>query len=98
MSTLFLYQIHPDTEQAEMMGGACSLVIAAKDHFEMHDSLADDHILDDIITLTGRSDLVDHLDEIAEGMFVSDLPPDELRSLFFDIDAFEEAVLFETEI
>lgn len=95
--TTFLFHIHPDTEEAEMMGGACSLVIVEKDHFEEHGALASEHILEDIVNETGLTELEDVLDEIAESMFVSTLPADEIRALLVANDGFDEAVLFEDE-
>jgi len=93
--TTYLFQIQDDTDEAEMMGGACMLAIVEKDHFEETGALASEHILDDMIAATGNTLLADHLDEVAESMFVSDLDPEALRELLSTGDGFEEAELFE---
>lgn len=93
--TTYLFQIQEDTEEAEMMGGACSLAIVEKDHFEETGALASDHILEDIIAQTGNHHLEEFLDEVAESMFVSTLEPQFLRDFLHNSGGFEEAVLFE---
>ena len=93
--TQYLYQIAEDTEEAEMMDGACSLVIVEKNHFEETNALADDHLLDELASQTGNPTLHDTLDEVAEGMFVSQLNPDETREFLKQYGIFEERTLFE---
>lgn len=90
----YLYQIHPDLEEAEMMGGLCSLVIVEADHFNATGALADDHILDTLIAQTNDPTLGDTLDEIAESMFVSQLDPEETRAYLAGLGLFQEQTLF----
>jgi hypothetical protein len=91
----YLYQIAEDTEEAEDMGGACSLLIVEKVYFEETGGIADDHILEDLVSLTGDPALPDTLDEVAEGMIVSQVGPDQTRSFLKGYGIFEEHILFE---
>ena len=90
----FLYQINSDIEEAEMMGGACSLAIVEQSHFEKTGALRSDHILDELVTETKDPNLGDTLEELAESMFLSTLDPDETREVLNDYGIFKEAVLF----
>jgi hypothetical protein len=49
---------------------------------------------EDLVQSSGDPALADTLDEVAEGMFVSQLDPDQTRSLLKGHGIFEEQILF----
>jgi hypothetical protein len=94
--TTYLYQIQKIVEEAQEMGGACSLAIVEEQHFKRTGALASDHILDDLIGACKNPDmeLEEAIEELAESMFISYLEPDDLRDLFNRCGIFKETVLF----
>ena len=103
--TTYLFQIQDDDIAAEELSCLAnedsqwipqsSLLMVEKAFFESEGCVDDQHILDDIISSTGRTDIIPHLDEVAESMFVSDLEPEALRNLLTSRPGFEEQTIFE---
>jgi hypothetical protein len=93
----YLYQIDEDAdslEEAKNTGNSCFVAIVDETYFEKNECLDDDHILDSIILTTNRPDILNHLDELVESMFASNLEPNKLREFLNETGYFTEQKLF----